>query len=121
MNFKGNYINPALFVAGLVLGVIGHNWASTMNKGMNVEPKKDPNDVRIEQHRKCLDSGMKSELDREYNLICKPSAGIETLREYWDRRDAEKVIAEKTGSKQKKDTGWPVDPNSFETKSKRTE
>lgn len=120
MNFKGNYINPALFVAGLILGVIGHNWASTMNKGMS-ETGKDANDVRIEQHEKCRKAGMESKLDRDNKLICEPKKGIESLQDYWDRRKAEAVIAENTGKKPKKDPNWPVDPDSFETKSKRTE
>lgn len=118
---KFNYTHGICFAGGIVLTAIIATWAAIMDEGMSKPPKKDLNDIRIEQHAKCLEAGMKSKLDREDNLICEPNTGLENLREYWDRRAAEKVVAEKTGTKPKKDTGWPVDPNSFETKSKRTE
>lgn len=121
MNFKGNYMNPALLVAGIFLGVIGANWSHTMNKGMSAEPEKHPNDVRIEQHAKCVGAGMGSRLDEKFNIICEPNEGMDRIKDYWDKKRAQYLVDKNEGKLPKKDPNWPENPNSFETKSKRTE
>jgi hypothetical protein len=120
MNFKGNYMNPALLVAGIILGVIGHNWASTMNKGMSA-PNKDKNDVRIEQNAKCLAADMEPVL-KDGEIMCSQNEGYESIKNYFAKKQAAHLIA-KSEDKQppKKDPKWPENPDSFETKSKRTE
>ena len=118
---KFDYTHGIAFVIGIAMSAIVVSWANVLDKGMSKPAGKDANDIRIEQHNKCRKAGMESKLDSDDNLICEPKKGIESLYDYWERQRAEAVIAEKTGKKPKKDPDWPVDPNSFETKSKRTE
>lgn len=122
MSFKGNHINTGLFVAGIILGVIGSNWVHTMNKGMNEPTGRDANDVRIEQHAKCKEAGMGSRLDMDDKLVCTPNAGVTLIAEFWDKKRAEYLISkENKAAVVVKEPFWPENPDSFETLSKRTE
>lgn len=79
---------------------------------------KDKNDIRIEQAAKCKNAGMKPVLNSEDDIICSPDAGIQRIRDFFDSNLADKVIEAELAKRKIKQ---PVNPDSFETKSKVTQ
>jgi hypothetical protein len=119
---KFNYTHGIALLGGAVMAGVVFIWAGVMDKGLSEPPKKDPNDIRIEQHAKCAGAGMGSRLDEKFNIICEPNEGMDRIKDYWDKKRAQYLIDKNEGKVvEKKDPKWPSDPNSFETKSKRAE
>lgn len=81
---------------------------------------KDLNDLRIEQNDKCIKAGMRPDLTEDKKIVCAPSSGAMRLRDYYEILEADRVIREKSGKSLPKKLP-PVDPESFETKSKVTQ
>jgi len=103
--------------------------------GSALVDKPNENETRAAQNELCLKANMKPILEKG-EIVCSPSEGIQLIRDFFDTKMASIVIAEKLrqeGFRPKGDVNWPsdkkedfrklnpIDPNSFETKSKVTE
>lgn len=138
MNVKNSF--AGVIVMGMVASaLVGAIAADIYHTEMNPSPPQSQtlsqNQLNAAQNAFCLEAAMKPILE-DGKVVCAPDRAIQTVQDFWDSDLGKQVIREKLrqeGYAPKGAVNWPADasapiksykpvnPNSFETKSKVTE